>query len=120
MVVDILDKLHDEFPGCEILGFADLATRMMLITNTGTTLQREDLDALCAEAAVVFGPKNAPALGDTDALVAYIATPDNLRIYLRDLNEPGEALCCVCSYNVPVDRFLQNARACLEQISHGA
>lgn len=119
MVEQVLDKLHDKFPGCETLGFADLVTRMMLITNSGTTYRREDLDALCAEAALAFGPPDAPPLGDMAASTIFVATPDHLRIYLRDLRDPAEALCCVCSYNVPVDIFLTDARQCLEQISHG-
>lgn len=117
MAAQILDELHDRFPCCETLGFADLATQMMLLTNTGTTHRREDLNALCAEAALVFGPPDAPALGDTAANTVYIATPDHLRIYLRDPHDLTEALCCVCSYNVPIDSFVQDARSCLARIS---
>lgn len=118
MVAQALNDLHDRFPGCEMLGLADLTTRMMLITNADTTYRREDLDALCTEAALAFGKPDTPALGDTAASTVIVATPDNLRLYLRDLRDPAEALCCVCSYDVPIDSFIDDARACLDQISH--
>lgn len=120
MVAQVLDRLHDQFPGCETIGFADLASRMMLVTSSGSTVRREDLDALCAEAALVFGPPDTPALGDLPASTIFIARPDHLRIYLRDLRDPDDALCCICDTNLPVESFVRDARASLQMISHGA
>lgn len=119
MVADALDRLHDEFPTCDTLAFADLSANMVLITNSETTFRREGLDSLCAEAALAFGDEGAPALGDHPAMTAIVATRDHLRIYIRDAQEPTDALCCVCSHDIDLDSFLKNARACLEKISHG-
>ena len=120
MVADALDRLHDKYPGCETLAFADLSTTMVLITNSGTTFRREALDALCSEAALTFGAAGAPAIGGDDAMTAFVATRDQLRIYIRDAREPNDALCCVCSHDLAVDSFLNDARACLQEISNGA
>jgi hypothetical protein len=120
MVADALDKLHDKYPGCETLAFADLSTNMVLITNSNTSFRREGLDSLCTEAALAFGTGGRPAIGDTGAMTAFVATRDHLRIYLRSAQEPTDALCCVCSHDVAVDSFLKDARACLEKISNGA
>ena len=112
-----LDQLKDQYPGCETLAFADLSTQMVLLSNADSSLPREALDALCAEAALVFGTKSAPAVGDTPATTALIATPALLRIYLRDIEEPSDALCCICRHDIPLDAFVNDARACLERIS---
>lgn len=119
MVLKLLDNLHDQFPGCETVAFADLSTLVILVTNSDTPHHREELDALCAEAAASFGPPQAPALGSTPAGMVFVATPDRLRIYLRDADEPDDALCCVCSHDIAIPQFLAAARACLEKISHG-
>lgn len=114
-----LDLLHDQYPGCETLAFADLATQMVLISNTQSPLSREGLDALCAEAALVFGADNAPAIGDNPAGQVLVATARHLRIYLRTISEPHDALCCVCDHDIPVDAFMRDALSCLHRISYG-
>jgi hypothetical protein len=119
MVADALDILHGKHPSCDTLAFADLSTQMILITNSGTTFRREGLDALCAEAALTFGTGGGTALGNSDAGLVIVATADHLRIYLRAAQVPTDALCCVCTHDVAIDPFLKDARACLEQISHG-
>lgn len=120
MVADRLDKLHARFPGCRILAFADLTTQMVLVTNSGCAAQRETLDAVCAEAAQTFGSYDRPGFGLSPAGTAIIATPDQLRIYLRDTSDPADGLCCVCDHTIAVDEFVQQARACLDQIAQGA
>lgn len=120
MVVDDLDALQNKFSGCEALAFADLSTQMILVTNSDTNLRREKLDRLCAEAALALGAKSGPAIGDTPSDAAFIATRDQLRIFLRAPNEPSDVLCCVCKPDVDVASFLSDARPCLERISGGS
>lgn len=119
MVTETLDILHDQFPGCQTLAFADLSTQMVLVTNSSGTDSRETLDALCAEAALAFGTAGVPALGTCATHTIFVSTADQLHIYLRDTKEPGDALCCLCRHDIALDRFVIAARACLEQISHG-
>jgi len=120
MVVDDLDALQSKFPSCETVAFADLSTQMVLVTNTDSNQRRETLNMLCAEAAVALGSNKRPAFGDTPSSAAFIATKDQLRIFLRAPDEPADVLCCVCKPDVDVASFLSDARPCLEKISSGA
>jgi len=83
MVSDDLDALHSKFPACETLAFADLSTKMILVTNTDSPHQRETLDTLCAEAALTLGPADTPAIGDSPSDAAFIATRDHPPSFLR-------------------------------------
>jgi hypothetical protein len=120
MATKALDRLQDRYPDCAALVFADLSTQMALITNTQTAFRRETLDSLCAEAALAFGTKGRPAIGDSAAMTVFVATRDHLRIYLRSAHEPDDALCCICAHDTAIDSFVKEARACLETISNGA
>jgi hypothetical protein len=114
-----LDGLHEKFAGCSTLAFADLSTQMILVANTASTLRREGLDALCAEASLTLGTDAAPAMGQQASTTAFIATKAELRIYLRAAAEPSDVLCCVCAPDLDVAAFLAEARPCLDRISHG-
>jgi hypothetical protein len=120
MIAATLDKLHDRYPGCETLAFADLSTQMVLITNAKAIFRREALDALGAEAALVLGTNGGLAIGGAMAMTAFVATRDHLRIYLRSARDPNDALCCVCAADTDIDSFLTEARACLDRISDDA
>jgi hypothetical protein len=120
MVVNSLDALHDSYPGCETLAFADLSTQMILVTNSATTSRREVLDALCSEAALNLGAAGNVAIGTDPSITAIIAGQDQVRIFLRATKEPTDVLCCVFQPGVDIAGFLPAARACLEQISSGA
>ncbi|WP_342077736.1 hypothetical protein [Yoonia sp. SS1-5] len=119
MVVDDLDALKGNFSGCDTLAFADLSTQMILVTNSDTTYRRESLDKLCAEAAMALGTDKNPAFGDSPSNAAFVATKDQLRIFLRAPAEPTDVLCCVCAPDVDVAAFLSDARPCLDRISGG-
>ncbi|WP_296371690.1 hypothetical protein [Yoonia sp.] len=118
--MDDLDALQDRHAGCETVAFADLSTQMVLVTNSQTQLRRETLDMLCAEAAIVLGDAKMVMLGANPGNVAFVATKNQLRIFLRSESEPSDVLCCVCAPNLDVPGFLSDARPCLEKISHGA
>lgn len=120
MVVDELDALQHKFAGCDTVAFADLSTQMVLVTNSETPFRRETLDMLCAEAGLALGGQNTPMLGDQTSDTAFVATGNQLRIFLRAQAEPTDVLCCVCAPDLDVTAFLNDARACLEKISNGA
>jgi hypothetical protein len=121
MVADVLDALHSKFDECETVAFADLSTQMVLITNSDASHRRETLDRLCAEAAMALGTSKKPAaFGDTPSSAAFVATNNQLRIFLRAPDEPADVLCCVCKPGVDVAAFLSDARPCLAKISGGA
>lgn len=119
MVVDELDTLRDTNEGCQTLAFADLSTRMILVTDTGSSLPREALDALCGQAALVLGAGSKVVLGAQPSQTALLANKTSVRVFLRATDEPNDVLCCVCAPNVDVDKFVARASECLNRISNG-
>ena len=119
MVVDELDALREKYEGCSAIAFADLSTKMILVTDSGSNLRREALDALCAEAALLLGANGAPALGDQPSGKASVATTAQLRVFLRADQEPNDVLCCICGPKMDADAFVADACACLDRISSG-
>lgn len=120
MATEDLDALRSQFPKCETLAFADLSTDMVLLTNSDTPRAREALNALCAAAAQSLGRPGTPNFGDSESDTALIATRDELTIFLRAPNEPGDVLCCVCAPDLDVSAFLLAARPTLQKISGGS
>jgi hypothetical protein len=92
---------------------------MILVTDTGSSLPREALDALCAEAALVLGLNNKVTLGTQPSQVALLAGKSSVRVFLRASDEPSDVLCCVCAPDVDVDKFIASATDCLDRISSG-
>ncbi len=120
MVVDELDALRDTFEGCRTLAFADLSTRMILVTDSGSNLRREALDALCSEAELTLGANGKPSLGSQSSTTAVIASKSAVRLFVRAAGEPNDVLCCICTPEVDVAAFLTDAHSCLDRISNGA
>jgi len=119
MVVEELDALRGAFAGCETLAFADLSTRMILVTDTSANLPRETLDGLCAEAAMMLGANGKVALGETPSDAALVASKDAMRVFLRAASEPNDVLCCICAPELDVEAFLVDARDRLNRMSSG-
>ncbi len=119
MVVDELDALREKYEGCAALAFADLSTKMILVTDSGSNLRREALDALCAEAALLLGANGKPALADKPSDLASVASTTQLRVFLRAEQEPNDVLCCICGPKMDADAFVADACACLDRISSG-
>jgi hypothetical protein len=119
MVVDELDALRDTNEGCRTIAFSDLSTQMILVTDSGSNLRREALDALCAEAIVTLGMGDKPTLGTQVGTAAIVANKGATRIFVRGAAEPNDVLCCVCTPEVDVVAFLADARSCLDRITSG-
>lgn len=121
MVVDKLDELLEGNAGCRTVAFADLSTQMVLVTNTLSTLPREKLDRICAQAATLLGVDGKPTLGVASVTVALAADKSSVHLFLRATDEPNDVLCCVCSPDVDVEVLTTQAKACLQRISasHG-
>ena len=119
MAVDELDALSGKFEGCRTLAFADLSAQMILVTNSTSTLSREVLDDLCAEAILMLGLNGKMALGTQPSTLAMVVGQNDMHVFVRSTIEPNDALCCICSSQIDLDAFLQDARLCLERISGG-
>lgn len=119
MVVDELDALREKYKGCNALAFADLSTKMILVTDSGSNLRREALDALCTEAALLLGANGEPALADRPSDLASAASPTQLRVFVRAAEEPNDVLCCICGPKINAAAFVADACECLDRISSG-
>ena len=117
MVVDELDKLVEAHEGCTTVAFADLSTRMVLVTNSLSTMPREVLDRICVQAAVTLGDAGKTTLGEMPASMALAADKSSVHLFLRATDEPSDVLCCVCSTDVDFDKIVAQAQACLRRIS---
>lgn len=117
MIADEFDALREEFEGCTALAFADLSTKMILVTDNASNLRREVLDDLCEEAALLLGSRGQPALGTKPSEMVIVTNTTQMRIFLRATQEPNDILCCICTPKIDVAHFVDGARACLERIS---
>lgn len=119
MVVDELDALQEKFVECDTIAFADLSTQMILVTNSATSLPREGLDNLCAEAALTIGTRRQQFLGTAPSTSAVVVSRGQLRIFLRATTEPTDIICCVSTPDLDVDAFIADAQPLLEKLSSG-
>ena len=117
MVGDELDALRGKYEGCTAIAFADLSTKMILVTDSESNLPREALDSLCAEAALLLGAKGKPVLADSPVDIASVAIAGQLRVFLRSEQEPNDVLCCICGPVMDADAFVADAQVCLSVIS---
>lgn len=112
MRTEDLDGLVDKHPDCIIASYADMGTGITL-TTSGKLFPREALDEMCVEAALTLGTPHAPPLGAVACAEAVKADKQALHVYLRAPDEPTDALICLCRPTIPLERFLEDARACL-------
>lgn len=110
-----LDGLTEKYPDCIIAAYADIGTGVTLLTNSGRTFPREALDELCVEAALTLGAPDAPALGAIPCIQAIKTDTVSVFVYLRALNNPDDALICMCRPSITLEPFLSEARAVLER-----
>ena len=110
MASEDLDLLQQQFPDCQTLAFADIGTEMVLVTNTGTTLERHALNRLCAEAACTLGRE-----GELRAQSALVCTPEEIRFYLRAADHPDDVLICIGRPGLDIAAFRPLAQAFLHR-----
>jgi len=118
-IADEINKLREEFDGCKLVAFADLSSKMVLLTSSRKKIPQENLDHLCAEAAIMFKGAAANLNKDAAPITALVADGDHTNIYLRNATGADDVLCCVCGPDVDLTAFLTSAQARLDQIMPG-
>lgn len=111
MITGELDDLQRQVPACTTLAFADLATQMVLVTNSDTPLERHALNLLCAQASLLLEAPGQPQ--KTPARSAMTSTQDEIRCFLRSDSDPAEVLICVGTADLDIDRLRPLAYAFL-------
>jgi hypothetical protein len=118
-IADELNELREEFEGCNLVAFADLSSKMVLLTSSSKKIPQENLDHLCAEAATLFKGAAAQLNRDAAPITAMAVDGDKSNIYLRNEAGSDDVLCCVCDRDVDLTAFLASAQARLDQIMPG-
>lgn len=119
-VSEALDELRAEIPGCSLVAFADLSSKIVLTASAATNPAREELDALSVAANVALdgaiAQGAAPVLGEESAASAMLLSASEARVFLRSPGENPEALICVCAPDCNLEVVMDCARATLNRI----
>jgi hypothetical protein len=123
-----LTSLRETTPGCALVAFGDLGTRLVLRSSAAVQVPQEYLDQLCAQAEHGFCLQDALAgwntpRGDGPAEVI-VVTSREVRIYIR---RPGaapdtasDAILCVCDSEHIARTLVSPAMILLSDLSGGA
>ena len=115
MTPSALNEFRSRLADCELAAYVDLRSRTVLSSDGALHYPQEYLDALCASAADVF---EAAPNGDGPVEHVLFLSPTGSRGFFRNLSDPNEALCCICSAEVRVDTLVDKARAVLAGEDH--
>lgn len=118
MSSDVLKSLTEAHPGCRTVVFADLSTRMVLVSESRRPLHREALQALALRGrALLTAVDSDPIDPETACDAAFAVHADELAVFLRVPGAPGDALCCLCDPDIALDAFVADARGCLDALA---
>jgi hypothetical protein len=122
-VSDALDDLRSEIPGCSLVAFADLSSRIVLTASSVMKPAREELDALSSAAHLALDGsvgEGASSLwgdaGEAAAETAMLLSASEARIFMRSPGENPEALICVCAPDSDLEMVVDCARVALKRI----
>ena len=110
MTPSALNAFRRTLVDCELAAYVDLGSRTVLSSDGALHYPQEYLDALCASAADLFDA--APNAEGPVEHVLFLS-PTGSRGFFRDVSDPNEALCCICTAEVNVETLIANARAAL-------
>lgn len=115
MQAELINTMTDHYPECLIAAYADLSTRVSLLTAGPVDVPREALDELCTEAAITLGTPEAPAFGADACHVAIKMVDHAVFVYMRTAEDPTDAYLFMCRPEVDLDGFIKTAQAGLSQ-----
>lgn len=120
-IADQLDAIHRDFPGCDVVAFADISARLMLCVNAANARPQEWLDRLCVTAADALDGPAAQAFGQGADRVteSVVLTDETALAFVRSAEAPDDVLCCSCARDVDLDALLARARAELLRMDAG-
>ena len=122
-VSEELESLRSELPGCSLVAFTDLSSKLVLSSSAAVRPAQEELDELSEAAHLALqGPVAegaAPVWEDgigQGAGMAMLLTATEARVVVRQPGENSEALVCVCSPGADLAKAADRGRATLERI----
>lgn len=115
LALEQLDTLQSQFENLEFLAFADLSSKLVLLTSSSCSLDRAALDTLARDATLCLSGFDEPSIGAGQAASAVRRTSSTAELFVRNASEPTEALICVGSTALDTNALLPAALACLEE-----
>ena len=119
-VVEALDTLRAEVPGCTLVAFADLSSSLVLSSSASSKPMQNELDTLSTAAVQALDGALASGTatlfsedGSKKPDVAMLLTGQEARIFLRSPDNAAEALVCVCTPVSDIAQVLDAGRAAL-------
>ena len=121
-VTETLDAMRSSLPGCSLIAFTDLGSKVVLCTSAAVKPAQEEMDKLSALAELMLAgtmaESAAPILGADDARAgsAVLHSEADAKVFLRSPGDTEEALVCVCSPDIDLGKVVDSGRATLENI----
>lgn len=98
-LVESLEEMRCGISGCSLVSFGDLSTGLALRTSASGSLKQDYLDEILQQAAVSFEASDAiAALAGRPAAEneVLIATPREMRVFVRAEGGLSDVVFCVC------------------------
>jgi len=114
MVADKLEKLRESIPGCEALAFADVSTKMVLVSVPEGVHSQGVWNKHCADAT------KAMNVGGDAMQFSYVATKEETHVFVRAADEPNDLLICLCKPEIDLAKLVPSATTCLADIASEA
>jgi hypothetical protein len=113
-VEEDLHTLRADFPGCTVIAYADLDTRIVLVSSSEGAARRDTLDGLCAGAVDLFAA--AERAGEASADTVMRSHGGRIEVSLRDPERRDDALCAICQPGTDLGGYLSRAREVLRAL----
>ncbi|MCR9140543.1 MAG: hypothetical protein NXI27_31640 [Alphaproteobacteria bacterium] len=114
---DRLDELRHAVPGCKLASFGDLSTGLALRTSASSLYKQDYLEEVLRQASRSFSLSD---LMTDDNELAVVATPDEVRIFVRSKAANSDVICCVCETVSDIPLVAQSARRILTEMARAA
>ena len=121
-VTETLDAMRSSLPGCSLIAFTDLGSKVVLCTSAAVKPAQEEMDKLSALAELMLAgtmaESAAPILEADDARAgcAVLHSEADAKVFLRSPGDSEEALVCVCSPGIDLEKVVDSGRSALETI----
>lgn len=111
---DRLDAMREELPGCALVSFGDISTGLALLTSASRQYKQDYLEEVLQQAARNFALSDIMIEGNDRVVVA---TPDEVRVFVRTTAGNSDVICCVCDDATAVSLVARSAQKILSEMS---
>lgn len=123
-IVKAMDALRSDVPGCSMVVYVDLTSRLVLGASAPGNPGQEELDGLAKAAQLALTgviAESASAVWEATqpkapAETAMLLTGSEVRVFQKSPGAAAEALICVCSPDVELNRVVDCSKATLNTI----